>query len=104
MKQSGQVWLPEFSDIIEFRKILLQQADQKFIAHFDSAHVRLLSKVANSHKSYLVLIGPEGDFSGEEIDSAHNAGFTSVSLASNVLRTETAGVVACHILNLIQHT
>jgi 16S rRNA (uracil1498-N3)-methyltransferase len=50
----------------------------------------------------LVLIGPEGDFSKEEIEQARHAGFSSVSLGPNVLRTETAGIAACHILNLIQ--
>ena len=102
MKQSGQVWLPEFSDMIEFKKILLQHADQKFIAHVDSHQTKRLDKVATESKRYLVLIGPEGDFSKEEIEQARHAGFSSVSLGPNVLRTETAGIAACHILNLIQ--
>jgi 16S rRNA (uracil1498-N3)-methyltransferase len=103
MKQSGQLWLPEFSDIIDFKSILSQQADQNFIAHVDSHQPNRLQNVASKNKSYLILIGPEGDFSNDEITAAHNAGFLSVSLGSHVLRTETAGVAACHILNLVQH-
>ena len=49
----------------------------------------------------LVLIGPEGDFSKEEVDKAIKNGFLPVSLGESRLRTETAGVVACHTVSLM---
>ena len=52
-------------------------------------------------QNYLILIGPEGDFSSEEIDMAIQEGFKPVSLGDSRLRTETAGVVACHTFNLL---
>ena len=57
--------------------------------------------VAEKDKKYIVFIGPEGDFSEEELVHSFEAGFTKVSLGENRLRTETAGLVACHILTLI---
>jgi 16S rRNA (uracil1498-N3)-methyltransferase len=53
------------------------------------------------NQNYLILIGPEGDFSSEEINMAIKAGFHPVSLGDSRLRTETAGVVACHTFNLL---
>jgi 16S rRNA (uracil1498-N3)-methyltransferase len=52
-------------------------------------------------KEVLILIGPEGDFSNEEVDSALNNGFIPVSLGDSRLRTETAALVACCMVNLI---
>ena len=102
MKQSRQARLPEFQDMVDFKKIISSREDQKFIAHVGLEEDKSLQKIAAPDRSYLILIGPEGDFSGEEIDQAHQGGFISASLGHNVLRTETAGIVACHILNLIQ--
>jgi 16S rRNA (uracil1498-N3)-methyltransferase len=60
-----------------------------------------LKSVARPGGDYLVLIGPEGDFSPDELQSALDHGFQKVSLGPTRLRTETAGLVSCHILNLI---
>jgi 16S rRNA (uracil1498-N3)-methyltransferase len=49
----------------------------------------------------VVLIGPEGDFSENEIDCAKENGFVPVSLGKSILRTETAGIVACQYCNSI---
>lgn len=102
MKQSGQVWLPEIEGLVPFQNILETKADQKFIAYTENKESPLLLGESKNNKSYLVLIGPEGDFSSEEIQLALKSGFHPISLGSNTLRTETAGVAACHILNLIQ--
>jgi 16S rRNA (uracil1498-N3)-methyltransferase len=102
MKQSGQAWLPEIENLISFNQIIGTHASQKFIAHLDEKERGLLLHQAKKKNSYLVLIGPEGDFSPEEILLARNAGFIPTSLGHTTLRTETAGLVACHILNLIQ--
>lgn len=101
LKQSGQAWLPQVQPIVPFEKILVEQAEQKFIAFVDSHNPDHLKSLAKPGKTYLVLIGPEGDFSKEELDLAIKKDFNKVSLGSNRLRTETAGLAACHILNLI---
>jgi 16S rRNA (uracil1498-N3)-methyltransferase len=101
MKQSQQPWLPRLSDMVPFKEITMAQADQKFIAYVDSANPKQLHLSSSPKKSYLVLIGPEGDFSKEELELAEKNNFQKVSLGPNRLRTETAGFVACHALNLI---
>ena len=92
LKQSQQYWLPAIQEM-SFENILQQKADQKFIAHVDQTNPQLLQKEAKPGLHYLVLIGPEGDFSASEIDWALQAGFRKVSLGPNRLRTETAGLV-----------
>jgi len=101
MKQSQQAWLPKISEMIPFKEILKILADQKMIAYVDSSNPKHLQSVAKPEKRYLVLIGPEGDFSKEELELALQSGFEKVSLGQTRLRTETAGLVACHTLNLI---
>ena len=68
----------------------------RFIAHCYEADKRELKTEIRKGQSCVVLIGPEGDFSQQEIDEAMKAGFVPVSLGRSRLRTETAGVVACH--------
>ncbi|MDP2113665.1 MAG: RsmE family RNA methyltransferase, partial [Bacteroidota bacterium] len=88
--------LTKFSDFIS------QPFDgQKFIAHCDEQHRDLLKKMVVLNQNYLILIGPEGDFSSEEIEIAIQAGFKPVSLGDSRLRTETAGMVACLTFNLL---
>jgi 16S rRNA (uracil1498-N3)-methyltransferase len=102
MKQSQQAWLPIISDIGSFKELLKEKADQKFIAYVDAANPDHLKNVAKPKGDYLLLIGPEGDFSSEELHLALENKFHKVSLGTNRLRTETAGLVACQLLNLIQ--
>jgi 16S rRNA (uracil1498-N3)-methyltransferase len=100
MKQSQQARLPAISGVISFLEAIKEKADQKFIAYVDFENPMHLKNVAKPNSSYLVLIGPEGDFSKEEIDLSLKNNFEKVSLGPNRLRTETAGVVACHLLRL----
>ncbi len=101
MKQSGQCWLPALATLKPLKEVLLTEASQKFIAYVDQSNPHHLKSLAEINQNYIVLIGPEGDFRKEELLSSEQAGFLKVSLGSNRLRTETAGVAACHILNLI---
>ena len=101
MKQSGQCWLPVLAEIKPIKDILTVPASQKFIAYVDQSNPHHLKSLAKVNQDYLVLIGPEGDFSKEELFSTEEAGFLKVSLGTNRLRTETAGMAACHILNLV---
>lgn len=100
MKQSGQAWLPVVHPIQPLKNIISNTAPNKFIAHVDPANPVRLNE-AKAQGRYMVLIGPEGDFTDEELLLATQHEFLKVSLGRNTLRTETAGVAACHILNLI---
>ena len=99
MKQSGQAWLPLLQPIQPFDQ-LLDFGGLKYIAHVDPENPQHL-KEAPPNGHYLVLVGPEGDFSQQEVDLAVEKGFQKVSLGATTLRTETAGLAACFILNLI---
>jgi 16S rRNA (uracil1498-N3)-methyltransferase len=101
MLQSQQAWLPEIRDPMQFRKGLETfRHQQKFIAFVSGDHEAHLSDLINSNlNSQIVLIGPEGDFTLEEIDLAMLYNFLPASLGPNRLRTETAGLVALTLLN-----
>jgi len=102
MKQSLKAYLPQLDEMTKFSNFIHQTFDgQKFIAHCEDQHRDLLKSRIKKGGNYLILIGPEGDFSMEEIEMALNAGFQPVSLGNSRLRTETAGVVACHTFNLL---
>lgn len=102
MKQSLKAYLPQLDPLTRFSDLIKQPFDgQKFIAHCDDQHRELLKNLLVPNQNYLILIGPEGDFSSEEIEQALKAGFQPVSLGDSRLRTETAGLVACHTFNLM---
>ena len=71
----------------------------KYIAHCEDGEKKEL-KIVNKTEKYLILIGPEGDFSASEIEIALQNQFKSVSLGASRLRTETAGIVAVHTINI----
>ncbi|MBR6091828.1 MAG: 16S rRNA (uracil(1498)-N(3))-methyltransferase [Bacteroidales bacterium] len=102
MKQSIKSKLPEIEDVVDFNKLVKQPFDgQKFIAWIDDDVTELLCDKYEKGENALILIGPEGDFSREEVQLAKDNGFIPVSLGDARLRTETAAVVACHTVNLI---
>ncbi len=102
MKQSLHFKQPEIQELMAFNAFIeTNDANQKFIAYVDEHHQLQLQNAAQSGKSYLVLIGPEGDFSEQEIKAAKSHQYEAISLGKSRLRTETAGIAACHILNLI---
>ena len=102
MKQSLRLTLPDIKGPRDF-KMVTEDTDavSKFIAHVDAENPDHLMNIAPLHSQYLVLIGPEGDFSPNELHLAATKKFVRVSLGSHRLRTETAGLSACHILNLV---
>ncbi len=105
MLQSQQCWLPVLHEPIGFELLLRQEeivnASQKFIAHCIEDEKRMLADLVNdSLASQVILIGPEGDFTPEEIEFARANHFDAVSLGDTRLRTETAGVVAATILKI----
>lgn len=102
MKQSLKARLPLISGLIPFRECVESaREEQRFIAHVDDQNPVMLLHTAKPGRAAMVLIGPEGDFSTDELRLAHDLGFKKVSLGKSRLRTETAGLAACHILNLV---
>jgi RNA methyltransferase, RsmE family len=121
MKQSLKATKPVLHEMMPFDKFVRQSfKGQKFIAHcyseeevekdvsgeglgqsYGTSAFRLsLLDALNPDEDALVLIGPEGDFSVEEVRLALSLGFQSVSLSASRLRTETAALVAVHLMNL----
>jgi 16S rRNA (uracil1498-N3)-methyltransferase len=103
MKQSLQSWLPVLDEALPLAALLPAVAEpNRFMAHLpDHAPPIHLTKAAPAGQSCAVLIGPEGDFSPDELSRAQEAGFRLVTLGPNRLRTETAALVACQTLNLL---
>ncbi len=103
MKQSLKAVLPEIAEMTPVSKFIEScDSEQKFVAYCDDAVERkLLSREYSSGKDVTVLIGPEGDFSPEEIKAVMSAGFVPVTLGDNRLRTETAALVACDTFHII---
>ena len=102
MKQSLKALIPKINDMVSVKEFIENCANsKKFIAHLGEEETCHLIKLAPTQSDYCILIGPEGDFSSSEIKKSQKFGFLPVTLGNNRLRTETAGVVACHILNLV---
>ena len=102
MKQSGNAYLPKINGLTPIKEVIpnIQESD-KFIAYVPTPHTQQLA-TAFAQQATCVFVGPEGGFSEEEVQLAALNGFQSVSLGKSRLRTETAGVAACHTLNLMQ--
>lgn len=93
MKQSKQVWLPEITDMVPLQRFLTAVGEpQCFIAHADDSNPGHLIAEAKPGGGYVLLVGPEGDFTREEVTQVLSSGFKQVSLGPNRLRTETAGL------------
>lgn len=103
MKQSEKAALPALQEMSDFDPYIRQAFNgRKFIAHCHAGEKRLLSRAYRPGENVRVLIGPEGDFSTEEVALALANGYEAVSLGESRLRTETAALTACqtiHILN-----
>lgn len=101
VKQSLKARKPLVNELTDFGKFIQQKFEgQKFIAHCYEGDKPLLKDVLIPGNDAVVLIGPEGDFSPEEVQKAEAAGFQAISLGKSRLRTETAALVAVHIMNL----
>lgn len=97
MKQSQQCFLPKLNEPISFKAFINQKHEGNlYIAHCEETDKKLLKEVLTPKEMYTVLIGPEGDFSEKEIETALKNKYIPVSLGNTRLRTETAAVVACH--------
>jgi 16S rRNA (uracil1498-N3)-methyltransferase len=101
IKQSKSGFLPHLSEMIKFQDLIKKDFEgEKYIAHcFASEQKKHIKECYLKGKNILILIGPEGDFSEEEVKIAVSNGFKEVSLSGSRLRTETAGIVACQIID-----
>ncbi|NQX85361.1 MAG: 16S rRNA (uracil(1498)-N(3))-methyltransferase [Flavobacteriaceae bacterium] len=97
MKQSLQYHLPKLNSVLNFKQFIQQQfSGQLFIAHCEPSDKKTLKDQIKPQTEITILIGPEGDFSMNEIALALQNGFTAVTLGNTRLRTETAAISACH--------
>jgi 16S rRNA (uracil1498-N3)-methyltransferase len=103
MKQSLKASKPILNNPLTFKNFILSQRNETLlIAHCNSGFARSsISEVYSKNKNVTILIGPEGDFSNDEIFTAVENGFRSVHLGTSRLRTETAGIAACHSIYFI---
>lgn len=102
MKQSLKPTLPLLNGMTPFDKFVSQPFEgQKFIAHCYEGEKEALLQALQPGENALVLIGPEGDFSPEEVQKAMTYGFRPITLGRSRLRTETAALVAVHMMNIV---
>ena len=105
MKQSQQYFLPKLNEPISFKDYIdLPKNGLLYIAHCDDGDKADLKRRVPADNDVTILIGPEGDFSPLEIATARENGFIPVSLGPNRLRTETAAIVACTTVALINQS
>ena len=105
MKQSLKARLPKLNEAQQFEQWIQQwtsedSSQMRFIAHCATDQLPELYHTYRGGEDVVILIGPEGDFSTEEIDRAKKHGFVEIGLGKSRLRTETAGIVACHTVRL----
>lgn len=102
MKQSLKARKPVVNGMVDFSRFMDREfTGQKFICHCHEGEKPLLKDVFQRGEEAVVLVGPEGDFSPEEVQMAEEHGFKSVSLGKSRLRTETAALVAVHLMNIV---
>jgi 16S rRNA (uracil1498-N3)-methyltransferase len=102
IKQSIKAWHPVLNEPIALNKLLTTRFDgQKFIAHCEEGDRFTLKHELKPFGKYLVLIGPEGDFTPKEVDDALKNGFKAITLGESRLRTETAALEACFEVNFL---
>jgi 16S rRNA (uracil1498-N3)-methyltransferase len=103
MKQSYKTKLPQLSELEKFKQFVKRDFDgRKFICHcYNDLPKKTLNESYKKGEKALLLIGPEGDFSKEEIGLAMQQGFEPIALGASRLRTETAAIVACHTIHVL---
>ncbi len=102
MQQSAQLWLPVIEESSTFNEFILKNNDeQKFMAHCMDGSEPFLGDQLQIGKDTTILIGPEGDFSPQELEKAQHFNYKSIILGKNRLRTETAGIYSCTLFNVM---
>lgn len=106
MKQSLKAVLPEITPMMPFCEFLKRfDAPCKYIGYCsDSVERRILAKEYQAGRDAVIAIGPEGDFTADEVNEAFARGFQAVTMGDNRLRTETAALVGCDTVHIINQT
>lgn len=101
-KQSIKAYIPQLNPATTLMNLLSTSfSGSKFICYVEAGKDALLKDAYIRNGNALIVIGPEGDFDREEVNMAGKAGYKAVSLGESRLRTETAGVVACNTVQII---
>jgi 16S rRNA (uracil1498-N3)-methyltransferase len=106
VKQSLKSYHPHLAEITPFAKLVRAEfTGRKFIAHCGDAvkEKRYLASTLRKGEDVMILIGPEGDFSPEEVQLAVANGFEEITLGTQRFRTETAAVVAVDMVSIINN-
>ena len=103
VKQSLTAYHPKLNPLTKFSDFINENNNcDKFIAHCYDLPRQELKTIIKAGAKQIILIGPEGDFTKDEVKLSEENGYKAVSLGNTRLRTETAGVVACHTVALFQ--
>jgi len=102
MKQSIKAYHPVLNQSVSFHQFIQgKHQSQKFIAHCMDGQKGFLKQEISLQSDYLIMIGPEGDFTVSEVAAALKSGFTAITLGDSRLRTETAALEACFEINFL---
>ena len=103
VKQSIKAYHPKLNEAISYHAFMNTPFEgDKLIAHcIDGEEKKYIADLVEPRKKYLILIGPEGDFTPDEVNLALNKGFKALTLGENRLRTETAALAACFEVNYL---
>ncbi|MBU2650077.1 MAG: 16S rRNA (uracil(1498)-N(3))-methyltransferase [Bacteroidetes bacterium] len=105
MKQSVKAYKPILEKAVDFENLVKQgYSGQKFFGWMGDGNSMSLGKGYKPGSDVCILIGPEGDFSHNEVQIAQEHGFVPINLGNSRLRTETAAIVACSWINLLNQT
>ena len=102
VKQSLQAFIPKVNELVSIKEFIKAVAgDQKLIAHCFETEKKDIKTIDFKNRSTCILIGPEGDFTREEVDLAGQNNFEALSLGENRLRSETAGLYVCQAASIL---
>jgi 16S rRNA (uracil1498-N3)-methyltransferase len=102
MKQCGRAMLPRLNSEVSLKNFLdRSMADIKLMAHCQTSGEQHIDLKASKDLSWIIMIGPEGDFTTSEIEAARQKTYREINLGEAVYRTETAGIIACHTISLL---
>lgn len=101
-KQSLKAYIPKLNPICPFAEFMQRNLGKnRYIAHCYDSEKQELAAICQTNENVVIMIGPEGDFSLEEVALATRNGFQNVALGNSRLRTETAALVACHTVTVV---
>lgn len=96
VKQSQQAFIPKLNSLVDYKEFIKNNtSDVKLIAHCEKESKQHIKQYVTTNKSFTILIGPEGDFTKDEIALALSNSYLPVALGESRLRTETAGLFTC---------